>query len=101
MTAWPSEWDWQPKHEPCLAIRSSGVTVIPVARARWGFGGGSGDNPEGRGSGGGGGVGVAPLGYIEVRDGSAEFRPIRDPRFPLVLAGALVVLGAILVRGAR
>ena len=45
-------------------IERDGVTVIPVAKARWGFGGGAGLSKEERGVGGGGGVQVTPLGYI-------------------------------------
>jgi uncharacterized spore protein YtfJ len=60
-----------------------GVTVIPVARARFGFGGGGGsgsrDADEGSGGCGGGGVSVEPVGYIEVRDGGAQFRRISSP----------------------
>jgi uncharacterized spore protein YtfJ len=58
-------------------VKRGGLTVIPVARARWAFGGGSGASPEGSGSGGGGGGWVSPIGYIEVRDGEAAFKPIR------------------------
>lgn len=58
-------------------VKRGGVTVIPVARARWAFGGGSGAGPEGSGGGGGGAGLVSPIGYIEVRDGEAAFRPIR------------------------
>jgi uncharacterized spore protein YtfJ len=66
-------------------VERDGVTVIPVAKVRWGFGGGggSGRSPQGeemgQGSGGGGGVSASPMGYIELRDGQAEFKPIKDP----------------------
>lgn len=50
-----------------------GITVIPVGRVRYGFGGGRGANAE---VGGGGGAEVVPVGYIEIRDGQSEFRPI-------------------------
>jgi uncharacterized spore protein YtfJ len=52
------------------------VTVIPVARVRWGVGGGGGSAPEGSGSGGGGGVAADPIGYIEITPAGANFRPI-------------------------
>ncbi len=58
-------------------VKRGDVTVIPVARARWAFGGGSGASPEGSGAGGGGGGMVSPIGYIEVREDGAEFKPIR------------------------
>lgn len=88
-------------------VERDGLTVIPVARVRWGFGGGSGsgEGAEGSGSGmgAGGGVSATPLGYIEIRDGIAEFKPIRDPGTllmvpPVILAGgiaAVLVIGAI------
>jgi uncharacterized spore protein YtfJ len=80
------------------AVTRDGVTVIPVAKVRWGFGGGAGRGTDGKGdgridagegSGGGGGVIASPLGYIEIRDGEAVFRRIKDPSslVPLILAG--------------
>jgi len=66
-------------------VERDGVTVIPVARIRWGFGGGGGSGGRGRdakaedGWGGGGGVQAAPLGFIEVTAGGAQYRRIRDP----------------------
>src|SRR5258708_8627856 len=59
------------------------MTVIPVAKARWGLGGGSGKNGiAGRreGMGGGGGVIVQPVGFSEVSNGESRFRPILTPR---------------------
>jgi uncharacterized spore protein YtfJ len=76
-------------------VQREGVTVIPVAKARFGFGGGGGSGAregdqggEGSGGGGGGGVAVAPIGYIEVHDGSAEFKRIRTPNDILALVAA-------------
>lgn len=60
-------------------VERDGVTVIPVAKAKYGFGGGSGQQPEEEGSGGGGGVIVTPVGYIEITEGVTHFRRIRDP----------------------
>jgi len=82
-------------------IERAGVTVIPVAKVRWGFGGGAGrgpipvgpgiagqeapqtslDDPAGRaqsgsGTGGGGGVTADPIGYLEIGPDGATFRPI-------------------------
>src|ERR1700676_1322155 len=83
-------------------IERDGVTIVPVAKVRWGFGGG-GAMARGRrrGLGGGGGVQVAPLGYIELQDGQSRFRPIHDPAayVPLVVAGG--VAGWVLLRGIR
>jgi uncharacterized spore protein YtfJ len=64
-------------------VERDGITVIPVAKARFGFGGGGGagarEGEEGSGGGGGGGAFVSPVGYIEVRDGSAQFKRISTP----------------------
>lgn len=64
-----------------VPVERGSVTVIPVARVRYGFGGGRGTNQErarGEGSGGGGGAKVTPAGFIEVREDGAVFHPIRD-----------------------
>jgi uncharacterized spore protein YtfJ len=102
-------------------IHRDGLTVVPVARVRWGFGGGAGSaggDPDfsgpgsgsgsrsGSGSGGGGGVAADPVGYLEIGPGGASFRAIREP-YPsplfLLAAGmtAAVVIRALarLVRG--
>src|SRR5712692_1412714 len=82
-------------------VERGGVTIVPVARARWGFGGGAGSRAgEGGGSGGGGGMMVSPVGYIEMQEGQSRFRPIPDPaaRLPVLIARgaiALLILGAI------
>ena len=57
-------------------IERGDVTVIPVARARWGFGGGGGRGRRGEpGTGGGGGAVMTPIGYIEIHgDGTTRFR---------------------------
>jgi len=70
-------------------VEQDGVTVIPVARARWGFGGGVGHRKEEDGAGGGGGVQVTPVGFIEIKNGGAEFRPLRTFSLPLMLAGGI------------
>jgi len=95
-------------------VEREGVTVVPVAKVRWGFGGGSGRGIEegsetgeiGEGAGGGGGVMASPLGFIEIQDGRAEFKYVRDPAsvVPVILAAgfaAWVCLRALkkLVRG--
>jgi uncharacterized spore protein YtfJ len=79
-------------------VERDGISVIPVAKARFGFGGGGGGgtrrDEEGSGGGGGGGVLVSPVGYIEVRDDRAEFKRISSPMdlVALVAAGSLAVL---------
>lgn len=80
-------------------VEREGVTVIPVAKVRWGFGGGSGRGIEegsetgeiGEGSGGGGGVFASPLGFIEIRDGHAEFKRTQDPvaLVPVIIASGI------------
>jgi len=65
-------------------IRQDNVTIIPVARLRWGFGGGGGraDGPPSgpaSGSGGGGGAAGDPIGYLGIGPDGATFRSIRDP----------------------
>lgn len=59
-------------------VEREGVTVIPVARAKWGFGGGSGGREGEEGAGGGGGTSVRPVGYIELHAGEARFRHISN-----------------------
>jgi uncharacterized spore protein YtfJ len=79
-------------------VERDGLTVIPVAKARFGFGGGGGsgsrDGDEGGGGGGGGGAAVSPIGYIEVRDGSAGFKRISTPMdlVAFVAAGSIVAM---------
>jgi len=64
-------------------VHREGLTVIPVAKARFGFGGGAGSGgrqgEEGSGGGGGGGASITPIGFIEVRERSAEFKRISTP----------------------
>jgi uncharacterized spore protein YtfJ len=81
-------------------VTADGVTVIPVAKVAFGFGGGAGrevgGTKSGDGGGGGGGAEAKPLGYIEIRDGTATYKPIRDPWSDVVLPlAALVIGGAI------
>jgi uncharacterized spore protein YtfJ len=79
-------------------VERQGVTVIPVAKSRFGFGGGGGqgsrERDEGSGGGGGGGGYVSPVGYIEVREHGAEFKRIttRGDLLALAVAGSLVAL---------
>jgi uncharacterized spore protein YtfJ len=82
-------------------VEHDGVTIIPVAKVRYGFGGGSGKKSHKEGEGGGGGLQASPMGYIEMKDGETQFRPIRDPMamVPLVATGGFA--GWILLRGLR
>ena len=93
-------------------IERQGVTIIPVARVAFGFGAGIGRGRKatetGEGGGGGGGTAAIPVGYVEIKDGTAAFKPIRDPirdvGFPLALVLAVSaprVIRALLRRGRR
>ncbi len=74
-------------------VERDGVTVIPVATARWGMGGGAQKRIAGMGA--GGGATVTPTGYIEIRNGTTRFRPLWDAKSVLAaaaLVGSLVAL---------
>jgi uncharacterized spore protein YtfJ len=77
-------------------VERDGVTVIPIAKARWGFGAGGGTGQDehrpGGGSGGGGGMPINPVGYIEIGHGQSTFRPIRDRRRYLPAALGMTAL---------
>ncbi len=80
-------------------VERDGVTVIPVAKARWGFGGGAGQRKdEGSGgtledgAGGGGGVQVTPVGFIEIKNNGANFRPIRTVSLSWIVVGSVLSL---------
>src|SRR5262245_16615456 len=80
-------------------VERDGVTVVPVAVARFGFGGGSGTDPSKgqEGEGGGGGGSVAPTGYIELKDGRSRFVPIVHPaRMLALIVGAIVAVLVIM-----
>ncbi len=86
-------------------VERDGMTVIPVAKARWGFGGGSGRSPsqaEGQeDAGGGAGVSISPVGYIELKEGKARFRPIYDPGLIIPLIVSLGFASMLILRGVR
>jgi len=84
-------------------IERDTLTVIPVARVRWGFGGGAGsaDGPPSgpaSGSGGGGGVAADPVGYLEIGPDGAVFRPIREPLPSPLFLVASGLTAAIVIR---
>ena len=81
------------------------VTIIPVARIRWGYGGGSGMGPirsdstngETIGSGAGGGVMTDPMGYVEVHPAGATYVPLSSPYLnPLVILATGISISLIL-----
>ena len=77
-------------------VAKGDVTVVPVARVRWGFGAGGGrseaaETGPASGSGGAGGVTAEPVGYLEIGPDGTEFKPIVSP-YPspgLLLAGGI------------
>ena len=73
-------------------VERDGTTIIPVARVQWGFGGGGLGHGAAERGGGGGGARATAIGYIELRDGKSEFRPIHD-------SGDIVALAAVAVAG--
>jgi len=103
------------------AVERDGITVIPVARVRWGFGGGAGRGPiavgpgidadgaptpssidegmSGSGSGGGGGATADPIGYIEIGPDGATFRAITPPMPSPGFLLAAGLAGSLLLRG--
>lgn len=82
-------------------VERDGVTVVPVAVARFGIGAGSGTDPSKgqQGEGGGGGGTVTPTGYIELKDGRSRFVPVVHPARMLALVlgaavAALLIIGS-------
>jgi uncharacterized spore protein YtfJ len=74
-------------------VERDGVTVVPVAAARFGIGAGSGIDPSKQQEGEGGGAGgtITPTGYIEIKDGRSRYVPIVHPaRMVALIAGAIV-----------
>ncbi len=87
-------------------VEKDGVTIVPVARVRYGVGGGGGRGPgrkqkgdagdaEQVGYGHGGGVQAAPIGYIELSGGKATYRRIADPARPMAIVLLFPLVGAI------
>jgi uncharacterized spore protein YtfJ len=78
-------------------VERAGVTVVPVARVRFGFGGGQKPGEQREQAGGGGGAVVTPAGFLILRGDEVRFRPIRDPArmIGLVLAIGFVLRLAI------
>ena len=83
-------------------VERDGVTVVPVAAARFGFGAGGGSDPakHQEGEGGGGGGGVVPVGYIELKDGRSRFIPVVHPARMLALASCAILAALAILRPA-
>jgi uncharacterized spore protein YtfJ len=87
-------------------ITCEGITIVPVARARWGLGGGGGQGSEQRalaqrGFGGGGGMVVKPVGYLAIRGQNVQYHEIQGAMRFLAAAMLGMLLGAILRRRRR
>jgi uncharacterized spore protein YtfJ len=81
-------------------VERNGVTVVPVARARWGIGGGTGKDKKGedKGTGVGGGVQTTAVGYIQFDDAGVSYKRINDPlRYMLFLPVMPIVAGVMAV----
>jgi hypothetical protein len=70
-------------------IERDGLTIIPVAKVRYGFGGGTGRKQAAgqEGTGAGGGVNVTPVGFIEMGKDGVRFRRIRTTPPALLALG--------------
>jgi uncharacterized spore protein YtfJ len=79
-------------------VERDGVTVIPVGKVRWVLGGGEGGEAEGSG---GGGITVSPVGFIEIKDGTARFKPVFDPALIVQIIAVSAFALVLLQRGAR
>jgi uncharacterized spore protein YtfJ len=81
-------------------VERDGVTVVPVALARFGIGAGSGTDPtKGQeGEGGGGGGTVTPTGYIELKDGRSRFVPVVHPARMLALVLGAIIAAVVIAR---
>jgi uncharacterized spore protein YtfJ len=88
-------------------VERGDVTIIPVARVRWGYGGGSGTGPvrsdstDGEtisgGSGAGGGVMADPMGYVEVRHDGATYMPLSSPWLnPFVILASGISMAVVI-----
>jgi uncharacterized spore protein YtfJ len=88
-------------------VERDGVTVVPVARVRYGVGGGGGRGAGRRkkrdtgsaeqevGYGHGGGVQATPVGYIEISGGKADYKRIADPVRPLAALMLFPLVGVV------
>ena len=85
------------------------LVVIPVASVGWRFGSGTGTRRQKeqgeaqRGMGVGGAMSVSPVGFIEVKEGIARFRPIfnLDTILKMQIVGGLIALGVVSLFGRR
>jgi uncharacterized spore protein YtfJ len=89
--------------------KHNGLVVIPVASVGWRFGSGTGTRRQKeqkeaqRGMGVGGTMSVSPMGFIEVKEETAKFRPIFafDTLLKMQIIGGLIALGVVSLSGRR
>ena len=89
--------------------KHEGLTIIPVASVGWRFGSGTGTSrprkqrEAQRGMGIGGTMSVSPVGFIEVKEGAAKFKPIVafDSLVKMQLVGGLIAFGVLSLLGRR
>ena len=85
-------------------VTTDGVTVIPVAEVSYGFGGGAGpkagaaETVEAIGA---GGAKARPRGFIEIKNGTATYKPIRNPWLNAAAPLAALLTGIALPTLAR
>ena len=81
-------------------VHHDGVTVVPVAHARFGFGaGGGGDASKGEdGEGAGAGGSNAPAGYIELKEGRTRFVPVVHPARMMMIVSGTILLALLILR---
>jgi uncharacterized spore protein YtfJ len=81
-------------------VERDGVTVVPVATARFGFGAGGGSDPSDgqQGEGGGAGGMTTPVGYIELKEGRSRFVAIVHPARMLALICGTALAAIVLLR---
>lgn len=90
-------------------VQEAGVTIIPVAKVRWGFGGGSGTDASGEegkpgidhGAGGGGGIMASPMGFIEISEEGVYFHRIRNLGAVASVVAAAGVAAWLVLRGLK
>ncbi len=87
-------------------VTTEGVTIIPVTEIGFGFGF-SGDPGHGPGEattdqrGGAGGVRARPRGFIEIKNGTATYKPVRNSWLDVGVPLAALLVGTALPRLAR
>lgn len=81
-------------------VERDGVTVVPIAAARFAIGAGGGSDPakHQEGEGGGGGGTITPAGYIELKEGRSRFVPVVHPARMLALVCCAIVAGLAIIR---